>query len=231
MVHRKTLIALCAFGLGTLVGVPAAESAGRVLFAQNAANAKNAAKVGGVGVSATPKPHTLLPLNKLGKFPASVMPTQTQLAQGQTVTGVFGGQFTATAAEEINSTAVSFPLPSHEVVAVEQMGVLGGAVENPYCDGSLADPSAPQGILCLYPDYGSVANVSQDCVGVFPACTKGEGTFKVEVNPVYDGRYGFTIKWTAATVGPSYFRGTWAYTAAVKGKEPGEPVDVPKVSS
>ena len=67
-----TAIALLAL---VVASAPNADAASRAV--KRALTADNAKKVGGVKVSKRPKPRHLLPLDRTGKFPASVLPTGT----------------------------------------------------------------------------------------------------------------------------------------------------------
>jgi hypothetical protein len=207
-----------AIGLaaGLLIGVPAVDAAQQVLFARNAAH------VNGIAASWSGKPRTLIPLGQSGQFAQKVIPHQTVLVGGQTVTGVVGGTFTATTANQVFSASASIFPAAPRVIAVTTSGVDNTAAENPFCDGTVDKPTAPQGLLCVYLATDQLVNVVQDCSpGPFPNCASGEGYYSVFFDPVNNSKYGFVLKWTAKAPGATTVYGAWAYTAPVKGATPG----------
>jgi hypothetical protein len=64
------------------------------------------------------------------------------------------------------------------------------------CTGSFAAPTAPPGIICIYPTHDLNAS--------------NLWAFSVPGNA---GQFGFAVKWKAPAAGRSSFRGVWAYTA------------------
>jgi hypothetical protein len=214
---KRIVLVAGALAVGVAIGIPGVEAASKVYFAQNAGT------VNGIRASRSPQHNQLLPLNNSGRINPKVLPPYSNwLSGGQTVTGVIGGSFTATAANQPFTTTASFPIASRTSIAVENTGILGSAQENPYCSGSETSPTAPQGILCIYPASEQFLNVAQDCTpGPFPNCTKGEGVFKVSFQSIQGNRNGFAVTWLANAAGQTSFYGTWAYTARVKGQTPG----------
>ena len=170
------MLATVALACGVAIGIPSVQAANQVLFASNAG------KVNGIAAARAPKANTLLPLNNQAQLPASVLPNITKLKAGQTITGVIGGGFKATAARDLGSATASFPIKAPKAIAREAVGMASTASESPFCTGDVGAPTAPQGILCVYPANDQFVNVRQDCTpGPFPNCTSGEGVFVVEL--------------------------------------------------
>jgi hypothetical protein len=217
VLNRKVVLATVALACGVAIGIPSVQAANQVLFASNAG------KVNGIAAARAPKANTLLPLNNQAQLPASVLPNVTKLKGGQTITGVIGGGFKATAARDIGSATASFPIKAPKAIAREAVGMAQTSSESPYCTGDVGAPTAPQGILCIYPANEQFVNVRQDCTpGPFPNCTSGEGVFVVNWVPIFGAQNGFGVTWESIGAGTSQFYATWAYTAPVKGLEPGE---------
>jgi hypothetical protein len=200
--------------IGVAIGVPGVNAAQQILFASNAGH------VNGIGASRAPKAGMLYPLDKNGRISSAVMPTQSQLRPGQTITGVIGGSFTAQAPGDVfTATASIFPALGKQAIGVANVGIAFTAEEDPYCAGDVSAPTAPEGILCVYLSPDQIQNVAQDCTpGPFPSCTAGEGVLKASFTPVYDGSHGFGITWSAAAKGASSLFGVWAYTAPAAGQ-------------
>ncbi len=81
----------------------------------------------------------------------------TSLESGQTEKGVFMIDFTAAAANEEGSTAISFPVP----VPFTELGLVvvhAGGPANPHCPGNFEIPQAAPGYFCLY--AGGETNVA-----------------------------------------------------------------------
>jgi hypothetical protein len=215
--QRRTVgLVLAGLGVGLLIGVPGVNAANRILFADNAG------AVRGIEAARKPRANMLVPLNAKGEFSAKVIPNVTRLRGGQTVTGVIGGTFTAQApGDTFSSTASLYPAAPREV-ATETTGIDNTSFENPFCEGSVEKPTAPQGLLCIYLATEQLVNVTQDCrPGPFPNCTAGEGGFIVSREAVWGGQNGFGLRWTAAAKGLTTLYASWAYTAPIKGQQPG----------
>jgi hypothetical protein len=194
----------------------------------------NALSVNGIKASKTPKPNTLVPLDKKGQFPAS---TQNWApAKGRTYTGSIAVEGTApagtvTAAPTTGNpdlrywigTGVSIP-GGKQIFQNGDVGVTGGALENPDCDGTFDVPTAPPGALCIYPgreihvadpaDPNDV-DITADEAEIVNIAKNGEGN--LQVMPWLtgsNGRYGARVEIQANGPGVVRFAATWAYTPA-----------------
>jgi len=188
VLNRKVVLATVALACGVAIGIPGVQAANQVLFAQNAG------KVNGIGAERAPKANTLLALNNKAQLPSSVLPLATKVSAGQTITGVIGGGFKATAARDLGAATASFSLKAPRAIKAETVGMSQTAGENPFCTGDVGAPTAPQGLLCIYVANEQFLNVRQDCTpGPFPNCTSGEGTFLVEWVPIFGAQHGFGV--------------------------------------
>ncbi len=119
----------------------------------------------------------------------------TTLESGQTVKGAYSISFTAAAANEVGSTALSLPVPISysDWFTIAWRSV--GTSPSPYCPGSAANPQAAPHYMCIY--EGSAVNrgssVGLDFLG-FPLL-------------------GGQLSITSAVAGATSSKGTWAATA------------------
>ena len=121
----------------------------------------------------------------------------------RTVSGVVGGGCVAQrAADACSVTASIFPNAPRNV-SEATMGVQGGTFENPYCAGDIARPAPEAGYLCIYPNQPELVNVGLTT----------EGLLNAEPHPIYNGRRGFKIVWTAQAPGTTQFYAVWTYRA------------------
>jgi hypothetical protein len=119
------------------------------------------------------------------------------------VTGVVGGGCIAVkAGDTCAATASIFPNAPRNVNEAT-MGVEGGTFESPYCVGDIARPAPAAGFLCVYPNPAEFVNVALTT----------EGLINAEPHPIYNGRRGFKIVWTAQAPGSTQFYAVWAYRA------------------
>lgn len=119
------------------------------------------------------------------------------------VSGVVGGGCVAfKAGDQCAATASIFPNASRNV-SEATMGVQGGTFENPFCVGDIARPAPTAGYLCIYPNQAELVNVGLTT----------EGLINAEPHPIYNGRRGFKIVWTAQAPGSTQFYAVWAYRA------------------
>lgn len=120
----------------------------------------------------------------------------TPLASGEKVRGVFSGSSGPTTGEM--STGVTLPIPAPTALDDAHVVVKGGADNgDASCQGSYSAPSAPSGIVCVYP--ASDTNAANER-GVVPGSRAT--------------RYGFVVAWDAvSSTIPTQFEGAWAYTA------------------
>lgn len=136
-----------------------------------------------------------------------------QIPQGTTIYGVLGADYHAASAGSLWGTAVSFQaIPpvslQDELVAIANNTVVDNdcngascldSEELPYsahCSGTAENPTAPASFVCIYPS----------------ADLNAAGLRAVAI-PRDNGRFGFFVRWTAASAGRNYFRAVWAYTA------------------
>jgi hypothetical protein len=125
------------------------------------------------------------------------------LAAKRLVGGVVGGGCVASkAGDACAATASIFPSAPRNVNE-GKMGVQGGTFDNPYCVGGIARPAPAPGFLCIYPNPAESVNVA----------LTSEGLVNAEPHPIYDGRRGFKIVWTAQAPGSTQFYAVWAYRA------------------
>ncbi len=139
---------------------------------------------------------------------------------GKTIRGIWGGEFTAGAANQRFIGSVSFPIavPVALESATVRFGVQGvnglanatiqGATsdlrENAACAGNFRDPTAPAGVLCAYVREATVDNVEPNS-GIVSQVDNLVGS------PA--SRYGFQWFYQSTIAGRSRLEGTWAYTA------------------
>lgn len=134
------------------------------------------------------------------------------LPSGTTVFGVVGGDFQASAGDAF-SVLESLPAPAPQALRNISVIVKNNSVVNNdcsgrtclsseefqysvLCSGSVENPTAPPGQLCIYP---SVAVRAKEIKAV---ATPNDGS-----------NFGFLVRWEALSSGLTEFRGVWAYTA------------------
>jgi Collagen triple helix repeat (20 copies) len=131
---------------------------------------------------------------------------------GETIRGTVGGDFHAfdSSASDFG-VDVTFPMPAPDGLADNEVFVdvshwqnAGGQTppttddDNPECDGTPEDPTAPPGMVCI---YVSGADHAFNLAGY--SVLFGTGASK----------YGFKLKWDASQAGDTFVDATWAYTA------------------
>lgn len=202
----------------------------------------NSYAVSGYKVSPNGKqPKSIVPTQANGKLPDRVVDISTVQA-GKSIYGMIGTQWVAAngatkpasgfsdacsanpglskgvqqAAQPCSGAAASFPLPLPKRLSLTNLGIVGGGVEDPTCDGSFEKPTAEPGHLCIYPGH-EVGYYSANEAEVQNINKNGEGNYDViaYVGSGLAGRYGFRIEAKAATAGPAKFYASWAYTAPV----------------
>jgi hypothetical protein len=119
-----------------------------------------------------------------GPFP-DTLPT------GKTVKGAYYQIFTATAASQFMGAFISYV---YKPAATPTVHVISGATTNSNCPGTLADPQAASGHLCIYQDDPHTVNTS-GAVATFAPQSTGIGLFA-----------------TSAAAGTAQIAGTWALT-------------------
>ena len=138
------------------------------------------------------------------------------LPSGVTVRGVWGGRYiSAIAGAQQNSYLLeySFPLPSSQLLtdADVQFGAATAqpvADNDPACTGTVANPTAPAGKVCIYVNEGTRSNATLTGFSALPAApTSGADAFGFAVRIINMNDPGTTSSPTIRA------EGTWAYTA------------------
>jgi hypothetical protein len=114
------------------------------------------------------------------------------LPSGVTIRGFLNGDFHATGVSDWRVSA-SYPVP---LAASPAGGYVDGETPGETCTGTFANPTAPAGALCIYPDGAS---------------NPGIGTNNHYVS--YSTKWGFSVAWTATAAGDTFYPATWAVTA------------------
>jgi len=141
--------------------------------------------------------------SEAGGSPRPAEPWTSVVPSKRIVSGVVGGGcIAARAGDACVATASLFPNAPRNVNEAA-MGVQGGTFENPSCVGDIARPAPTAGYLCIYPNDAELMNVA----------VTTEGLLNAEPHPIYNGRHGFKIVWTAQTPGTTQFYAVWAYRA------------------
>ena len=121
----------------------------------------------------------------------------TPLQAGETIRGVIGLDTDSDGSGDYRAAA-SYPIP---LASKPDSGFVNGVTTGENCDGSTAEPTAPAGVLCVYPSQANNPSLGADTHSVFL-----EG-------PNDSGKWGFRVSWNATGAGDTFFFGTWAYTA------------------
>jgi hypothetical protein len=122
------------------------------------------------------------------------------LRSGETIRGVVGGDQHADVGASSADFAVveTFPVPAPQPVSNQDVVVDGvdddGANR---CTGTADAPSAPPGVICIYPK--NLANASG-----FAGLGTPSGT---------GSRFGFEFSWVAPNAGDTRVFASWAYQA------------------
>lgn len=185
------------------------------------ATARNALAVGGFSASAGAQANSLLVLDANAQFPPSVVAQG--FVKGRTYTGTVGFTARADGAPDATDDALSswmgadiaFPTKLELALDEGSMGILGGGIELPDCEGTFEAPTAPAGELCIYPgrEVSDEDGVLPEDAEIINIAKNGEGSLEAYVRPIGDGSYGVRVEAKAAAAGTSRFYATWAYTA------------------
>ena len=233
MITKGRLIALgtCA-ALGAALAVPSLVGADAPVPL-----AFNSYAVSGYKVSPNGKqPNSLVPTQKNGKLPARVVDLSV-VQPGESIHGIIGTMWyapyskvspatgfadgcsvrtgvAATGWQPCAGAAASFPLALPKRLASTNYGIVGGAVEDPECDGSFEKPTAPPGHLCIYSGH-EAGFYSAGEAELLNVAKNGEGNWDVTayVASGLAGRYGFRIEVKALGGGIAKYYASWAYTA------------------
>ena len=126
-------------------------------------------------------------------------PFSDALPSGKTMRGVFAGQDNDSGATGYSWAAISFPFAMASAPAKNVIEPLGAAT--PQCPGSVSDPQAAAGQLCVYLQYGGT---SPGTHGVFNP-TAGM------TDDYTSSRWGAVLFTSSASY--AHLAGTWAATA------------------
>jgi hypothetical protein len=123
------------------------------------------------------------------------------LQPGRSLRGVYDVAGAGGAAGSVFEAATSFPLAL--ATAPTQHVILNGNLPPAECPGSVADPKATPGNLCVY-EGPATSNVT--------SLATGDPTVDFASGAAKSSRFGFTVRLTAAAASPRS-TGTWAVTA------------------
>jgi hypothetical protein len=134
------------------------------------------------------------------------------IPSGTTVRGVYGGRF----ARATPSLRILVGLPVRAPVALDEahIGFRAGAPAPvadalDQCTGSYAEPSAPAGYACLYPNDSTTADLKHANVATLTATVLTTGAATAAAN-----RFGFAVEAVPSDATKTMVTsGTWAYTA------------------
>lgn len=116
------------------------------------------------------------------------------LQSGETVTGAIGLDLQNPVAGSDFSIVQNLPAPPPDGLVDETVDVDVFDEVNGRCTGSAVAPTAPRGVLCMYPiDLDNAASVRGDAVG--------------------DTGEGFLLLWVAPAANDTLINAAWAYTA------------------
>ena len=120
----------------------------------------------------------------------------TPLKRGETIHGVIGGEGFAAQANTTGTEAVTFPIAAPVAIDGDHIDVDGLEENEDRCSGSAGNPTAPEGVVCIY--IASHTDMEE---------IQGVGA------PTHEGsRFGFGLRWIATSAGSYSISGTWAYT-------------------
>ncbi len=127
-------------------------------------------------------------------------PTTTTLPSGQSLRGWFNFDTVAGAVDQINGGSISFSL--HLATAPTVMVIPAGGPTTVQCPGSVANPTAAAGFMCVY--ESTIQNVSGFFICSAATCLS---------TPTADP-FGAEVFVHATAAGRFFVDGTWAVTAA-----------------
>jgi hypothetical protein len=127
-------------------------------------------------------------------------PVTGNLPSKATLRGVYNVDFVAAGADELHGAAIDFPLRLPAAPKVEVLAV--GAPPTANCAGSVKNPTAAPGYLCVYKNL-------QNNSTVFAVCNLDCDAF-----PTPDAEaYGAALYLHSTAAGRASVEGTWAVTA------------------
>jgi hypothetical protein len=124
-------------------------------------------------------------------------PLVTTLASGKTLRGSYAVTVDATAAGQVNRVGVPFEFELSAKPAVHR--IAGGGAPTTECPGSVADPEAKAGNLCVYED--TLADATE--LEIFDPTTGLGGS----------SQFGWYARIQSTAAGEALSYGTWAVTA------------------
>ena len=137
------------------------------------------------------------------------------IPSGATISGAWGGRYiTAVPGAQQNSYLLTYGFPLPAPVKLTDADVQFGANTaapvgdaDPACTGSVADPTAPAGKVCIYSNEGPNGTRSNSTLTGFKLSAAGVATDADD--------QGFAVRIVDAGGVPGTLRaeGTWAYTA------------------
>lgn len=138
----------------------------------------------------------------------------TDLPPGTVITGAWGGQFATRENDPALRLMYSLPMPATSPLGEQDVEfgatVTQAADRRAVCNGSVAAPSAPPGMLCVYLAPGAFnvrlrARAVNEDVPAHPANTQG---FAIQITPAVCAAAGCTAAYETLRA-----EGTWAYTS------------------
>jgi hypothetical protein len=116
------------------------------------------------------------------------------LRSGEVVTGAIGLDLNTETAGSDFSVTQNLPARPPRPLLDETVDIDGLDEVGNRCTGTFEEPTAPRGILCMYPiDNGNATAHRGESVG--------------------DTGEGFLVNWTAPAAGDTFFNAAWAYRA------------------
>jgi hypothetical protein len=120
----------------------------------------------------------------------------TPLRRGETIRGVIGAEGYNAQPGSSFQTATTLPIPAPVALDGDHIDVNSLEEYEDRCSGSADNPTAPQGVVCIYIDSHSNAT---DVQGIGAPGQSGSP-------------WGIGLRWTAQQTGDYSISGTWAYT-------------------
>jgi hypothetical protein len=162
-----------------------ATSADTAASAAAATTAANASNLGGVAASDYRRYSDAIP-------------------SGTNVRGAWGLFGENLAMGQVTAVTVQFPVPAPVGLADADVNFAPSASaqdDDPACLGSVGNPTAPRGRVCIYIGDNTATNVG------------GSLRANATSSPVADASFGFAVAGQAAIAGGLSVQGSWAYTA------------------
>lgn len=142
-----------------------------------------------------------------GAPPADYLSYGSTIPSGKTVTGALG--YETTSGGNYREVVSFYPLRAPANVVDSAVNFTNTSVsaaaaansdESAACTGTVSNPTAPAGQVCIYLEAENVASNSAQGFAFFPGLTQGS-------------RLGFSVQADASGANGTTMTGTWAYTA------------------